>query len=115
MVPTVQKTVEDPAVFPQLQILDKVVDLPVVVRRQVPMVLTVQRPVETPHSHFLDKVVDMLVCCATTGAHGLNCAENRSGSAVAVHRQIRRHPCRVAEADPYCTSEIQSVSGQLDL
>ena len=82
MVPTVQNTVEDPAVFPQVQILDKVVDLPVVVRRQVPMVLTVLRPVEIPQVYFLDKAVDMLVCCATTGAHGLNCAENRSGSAV---------------------------------
>ena len=58
------------------------------------MVLTLQKPVEIPQVLFLDKVVDMLVFCATTGAHGLNCAENRSGSAVAVHRQIRRHPRR---------------------
>ena len=92
MVSTVQKTVEDPAEIPLLQILDKFYDMPVVVQRQVSMVLTVQRPVEIPQVHFLGKVVDMLVCCAT-GAHGLNCAENRSVSTVAVHRQIRRQSC----------------------
>ena len=58
------------------------------------MVPFLQKPVEIPHVLFLDKVVVMLVCCTTRGAHGLNCAENRSGSAVAVHRQIRRHLCR---------------------
>ena len=49
------------------------------------MVLTVQRPAEVPQVHFLDEVVGMLVCCATTGAHGLGYAEDLSGSGVAVH------------------------------
>ena len=48
------------------------------------MVLTVQRPVEIPQVHLLNKIVDILVCCATTGAHGLTSAENRSGSAVVI-------------------------------
>ena len=36
-----------------------------------------QKPVEIAQLLFLDRIVDMLVCCATTGAHGLDCAENR--------------------------------------
>ena len=65
------------------------------------MVLTVRRFVEIPQVHLLDKIVDVLVCCATTGAHGFTSAENRSGSAVAVHRQFRRHPCRCCATTGY--------------
>ena len=39
----------------------RVVDLPVVFRRQVPMVLTVQRPVVIPQVRFLGKVVGLPV------------------------------------------------------
>ena len=55
----------------------------------------------TPQVHLLDNIVDVLVCCATTGAHGFTSAENRSGSAVAVHRQFRRHPCRCCATTGY--------------
>ena len=65
------------------------------------MVLTVRRFVEIPQVHLLDKIVDILVCCATTGAHGLTSAENRSGSAITVHRQFRRHPCRCCATTGY--------------
>ena len=57
MVLTVQRPVETPQ-LPQLQFIDKFVDIPfVVVQRQV---LTVQRPVVIPQVHFLDKVVACL-------------------------------------------------------
>ena len=148
MVSTVQKTDEDPVEIQQVQILDKVVDLAIVEQRQVPMVLTVQMPAEIPQLQILDKVVDMLVCCATTDAHGPDFAVTRSVSAVAVHRQIRRHlcrccattdahgpdfaetrgdstglqlhfidkirrhPCRVEEADPYCASVHQEAPAE---
>ena len=53
MVLTVQRPVEIPQV-PQLQFIDKFVDIPVVVvQRHVPMVLTVQM--------FIDKFVDISV------------------------------------------------------
>ena len=112
MVLTSQRPVEIPPV-PQLLFIDKFVDIPVVVvQRQAPMVPTLQKPVEIPQVLFLDKVVDMHVRCATRGAHGLYCAENRLGSAVAVHRQIRRHPCRVEEADPNCASVHQEAPAE---
>ena len=59
LVSTVHKTVEDLVEIQQVQILDKVVDLAIVVQRQVPMVLTVQRPVEIPQ--FIDKFVNIPV------------------------------------------------------
>ena len=54
---TVQKTVE----IPQVQFLDKVVDIPVVVQRQVPMVQKVQKTLEVPQLQIIDKVVDIPV------------------------------------------------------
>ena len=58
---TVQKTVEDPVEIQQVQILDRVVDLPVVLQRQVPMVLTVLKPVEIPQIQIVGKVVGIPV------------------------------------------------------
>ena len=57
-VPTGQ-TVRKPAEIPQVQFSEKAVDMPVVVQRQVHMVLTVQSPVEVAQLQILDKVVDM--------------------------------------------------------
>ena len=56
-VQVVQKTVGDP----QIQFIDKAVDIPVVQQRQVPTVQTVQNTVKIPQGQFLDKVVDMPV------------------------------------------------------
>ena len=50
--------------IPQVQFLDKVVDLAIVEQRQVPMVLTVQRSVEIPQVRqlqFIDKFANILV------------------------------------------------------
>ena len=41
-------TVQRPVVFPQVRFLGKVVDMSVVVQREVPMVQTVRKPVEIP-------------------------------------------------------------------
>merc|ERR1719424_2630510 len=57
MVQTVQKTVK----VPQVQIVDEVVDVPVVKHRQVPMVQKVQRTVEVPRIQVVEKVVDVPV------------------------------------------------------
>merc|ERR1712064_178886 len=46
---------------PQLQFIDKVVDIPVVAQRQIPMVQTVQKTVEIPQLQYIDKVVDVPV------------------------------------------------------
>ena len=51
--------------------------LEILVVVQVPLVFTVQKPVEFLQVQFLDRFVEMLVCCATSGAHSLNCAETR--------------------------------------
>merc|ERR1711916_74501 len=56
-VQTVQKTVE----VPQLQFIDKVVDIPVEAQRQIPMVQTVQKTIEIPQLQYIDKVVDVPV------------------------------------------------------
>ena len=56
------QTVQKPAEILQLPTVDKVVDMPFVVQRQVAMVLTEQQnPVETPQLQVLGKVVDMPV------------------------------------------------------
>eukprot|EP00971_Amphidinium_carterae_P052413 1031692-Amphidinium_carterae.1 len=57
MISTVQKTVE----VPQVQIIDKVVDVPVTKERMCPMVSTVQKTVEVPQVQIFDKVVDVPV------------------------------------------------------
>ena len=46
---------------PQIRFIDRVVDIPVVQQRQVPMVQTIHKTVEIPQAQFLDKVVDMPV------------------------------------------------------
>merc|ERR1712135_84199 len=46
---------------PQLQFIDKVVDIPVVAQRQIPMVQTVQKTIEIPQLQYVDKVVDVPV------------------------------------------------------
>ena len=53
----VQETVE----VPQIQFIDKTLDVPVVVQRQVPIVQKVQKIVEVPQTQFIDKVVDVPV------------------------------------------------------
>ena len=53
----IQETVE----VPQMQLIDKAVDVPVVMRRQVPIVQKVQRTVEVPQARFIEQVVDVPV------------------------------------------------------
>ena len=53
----VQETVE----VPQIQFIDKTLDVPVVMQRQVPTVQKVQKTVEVPQTQFIDKVVDVPV------------------------------------------------------
>ena len=50
----VQKTVE----VPQIQFIDKAVDVPVIVQRQVPIVRKVQKTVEVPQALSTDEVMD---------------------------------------------------------
>ena len=50
----IQETVE----VPQIQLIDEVVDVPVVVQRQVPTVEKVQKTVKVRQVQFIDKVVD---------------------------------------------------------
>ena len=58
-VPTlqIQETVE----VPQVQFIDKAVDVPVVIQRQVPTVQKMQKTAEVPQVQFIDKVVDVPV------------------------------------------------------
>ena len=56
----VKKTVEIPGTL--LQFTDKVVDIPVVVQRQIPIVVrTVQKTTDIPQLQCIDKVIDVLV------------------------------------------------------
>ena len=50
----IQETVE----VPQVQFIDKAMDVPVVMQRQVPTVQKVQKTAEVPQVQFIDKVVD---------------------------------------------------------
>ena len=97
--------------------------MPVVVQRQVAMVLTVQTPLEISQLQILDKVVDMPVVAQqqvpdhkNSGVNSLPNVDSarsprcQSRSVVAVHRQGRRHPCRGAEADPCGPGDSEDVS-----
>ena len=53
----IQETVE----VPQIQFIDKTLDVPVVVQRQVPIVQKLQKTVEVPQTQFIDKVMDVPV------------------------------------------------------
>ena len=62
-----QSIVYEDVEVPQIQFIDRVVDLSVVLQRRVPTVQTVQKTGEIPQLQFLDKVDDAR-CCTTTGA-----------------------------------------------
>ena len=53
----VQKTMEGP----QVQYIDKIVDVPVVAQRQVPTIQTAQKTEEVPKVQFIEQVVDVPV------------------------------------------------------
>ena len=50
-----------PLEVPQIQLIDKAVDMPIVVQRQVPIVRKVQKTSEVPQTQFIDKVIDVSV------------------------------------------------------
>merc|ERR1711916_268845 len=47
--------------IPQIQYIDKVVDVPVVMQRQLPTIQKVQKTVEVPQIQYIDKIVDVPV------------------------------------------------------
>ena len=58
MVLTVLKTVQ----VPQLQSIDKVVDIPVVAQRQIPVDRAIHKTIVFPQLHYINKVVDVTLC-----------------------------------------------------
>ena len=50
-----------PVEVPQIQFLDRVVDVPLVMQQQVPMIQKVQKTVEISQVQFIDRVVDVPV------------------------------------------------------
>merc|ERR1719498_1575908 len=60
--PVIQQHVTHiPQEVPQVQFIDKVVDIPVQKQRQVPMIQKVQKTVEVPQIQYIDKIVDVPV------------------------------------------------------
>ena len=59
---------QNPVETPQLQVLGKVVDMPIVVPRKVPTVLTFQKTVEISLLQFTGKVVAILVVTQVASA-----------------------------------------------
>ena len=61
----IEQTVQKPIIqekIPELQFTDKVVDIPVVVQRQIPIVVrTVQKTTDIPQLQCIDKVIDVPV------------------------------------------------------
>ena len=57
-VPVVVVDAQETVEAPLLQCVDKVVDIPVVTQRLIPMVQTVLKTIEIPLLHFFDKVID---------------------------------------------------------
>merc|ERR1712061_899379 len=55
----VQKVVHVPVEVPQVQYIDRIVDVPVVKQRQVPSVQKVQKTVEVPQIQTIEKVVEI--------------------------------------------------------
>ena len=47
---------------PLLQSIDKVVDIPVVAQRQIPVVRAIHKTIVFPQLHYIDKVVDVTEC-----------------------------------------------------
>ena len=54
----VQRQVQETVEVPQLQFIDKAVDVPVVVQRQVPIVQKVQKTVEVPQAQSTNKMMN---------------------------------------------------------
>ena len=61
---------------PQLLLIDKVVEIPVVVQRQIRMVQKFQKSIEIPQAQDIDKVVDAPVCPGRAGSSGAGRGEN---------------------------------------
>ena len=64
---------------PKIQFIDKAVDVPVVVQRQVPIAQKVQKTSEVPQMQLIDKVVDVPVHHAEASSSSSSCAENHGG------------------------------------
>ena len=79
--------------MPQFQSIVRVLDILAVPQRWVPTVQTVLKIAEIPTGAVLGYGGLRARWCATTGADGPDIADVRCESAVAVHRQGRRHPC----------------------
>ena len=60
---------------PQVQLIIKVIYIPVVAQSLIPMALTVQQTIEIPRLQFLDKVMT----CPLLGHTGANCAAHLHG------------------------------------
>ena len=58
MVLTVPKTVQ----VVQLLSIDKVVDIPVVAQRQIPVDRAIHKTIVFPQLHYINKVVDVTLC-----------------------------------------------------
>ena len=67
----------DPEI-PQVQYIDKIVDMPIVTQRQVPTIQMMQESVEVPQVQFLDRVVDVPVVMQRQ----VSCPSQRSNSGV---------------------------------
>jgi len=77
---------------PEVQVIEKVVPVPVTKNRQVPMVQTVQRTVEVPEVQYIDKVVDIPVERQRQVPMVQTVQKNQRDSRGAVHRQGGRRP-----------------------
>ena len=98
-VPQVLFVVRSPWGFHRCFSWTRLLTCTIAAQRVAPMVLTVLKTVQVPQLQSIDKfVVISVVVVQRQVPMVLTVAETRgdsTGSAVAVHQQIRRHPCRL--------------------
>ena len=114
----VKKTVEIPGTL--LQFTDKVVDIPVVVQKQIPIVVrTVQKTTDIPQLQCIDKVIDVpvglvaqvpLVRVVTETAELLSDVQVPRGRVVAEKAEISQLACETCVKD-----NMFMIAGEIDV
>ena len=74
-----------PLKVPQIQFIDKAMNVPVIVQRQVPIVQKVQKTVEVPQTQFHRQGSGRPSAHAEASSSSSSCAENRGGPTDSVH------------------------------
>ena len=106
------QTVEETMKVQPLQFIDKVVDVPVVAQRQIPIVVqTVQKATVIPQSQCIDKVIDVPVVSVTQAPHVQIVEKTVENPQMQIAEKTAEIPLLQIVKKTVETPEVQTVRG----